>query len=80
MSAVNEDQDNRLSALMLLTLHLAPGIGFALFFFALARILIQFGVTAYLAVGSVIACGWSHIQASRNDSAFLASKMERFVR
>ena len=50
MTALREDKDNRLSAPTLLILHLAPGIGFALFFFAFSRILIQFGITAYLAL------------------------------
>ena len=50
MSAIREDRDKRLSAPMLLTLHLAPGIAIAAVFFVLARILIRSGFTAYLAL------------------------------
>jgi CAAX protease family protein len=42
--------NRRISGLVLVALHLVPGIGFAVFFFVLSRVFISLGFTAYLAL------------------------------
>ena len=50
MTALEENGQNKLSGPLLIVLHLFPGIIFAVFFFVLSWILIQLGLTGYLAL------------------------------
>lgn len=50
MTALGENEQNKLSEPLLILLHLVPGVIIAVFFFVLSRIFIQHGLTGYLAL------------------------------
>ena len=50
MTALEKNGQNKLFGLLLIVLHLVPGIIVAVFFFILSWILIQRGLTGYLAL------------------------------
>jgi len=50
MTAHEKDEHGKLPGPLLIVLHLAPGIIFAVFFYALSWVLVRSGLTAYLAL------------------------------
>jgi len=70
MAALGRNGQTRTSGLLLITLHLLPGLVFAGFFFVLSHVFIQRGYTGYLALLILIPACLAPIELDDDFTSF----------